>query len=61
MYQVRVKKYETRSWKVVEEFNTLREAKRFAIRLDMQHRKSIDTMYDSIEVRLPDGTRFTIA
>ena len=61
MYQVRVKKYEERKWTVVASFQNLRDAKKFSIRLDMQNRKSIDTMYDSIEIKYPDGTRFTVA
>ena len=61
MYQVRVRKFEKRNWKVVENFQNLRDAKKFAIRLDMRNRKSIDTMYDHIDIKYPDGTRFIIA
>lgn len=61
MYQVRVKEFEKRNWKVKAEFETKKEAMKYAIKLDMEWRKSIDTMYNSIEVKYPDGTRFTIA
>ena len=61
MYEVRIKKYESRKWKTLEKFDTERQAKKYAIKLDMQYRKSIETMYDSIEVKYPDGTKYKIA
>ena len=61
MYQVRIKEFEKRNWKVKEEFETEKEAMKYAIKLNMKWRKSIDTMYNHIEVKHPDGTRFTIA
>ena len=51
MYKVRVKKFEKRSWNVVAEFDTFKEAERFAIKLDFANRKNPDTMYDHIEVK----------
>lgn len=60
MYQVRVKKFETRRWKVVAEFASLREAKRYAIRLEYSYRGT-ENEYDNVEVKYPDGTRFTVA
>lgn len=61
MYQVRIKEFEKRNWKVKEEFETEKAAMKYAIKLDMEWRKSIDTMYNFIEVKHPDGTRYTIA
>lgn len=61
MYQVRIKEFEKRNWKIKEEFETEKAAMKYAIKLDMEWRKSIDTMYNHIEVKYPDGTRFTIA
>lgn len=60
MYQVRVKKFETRRWKVVAEFDTFREAHRYACRLEYANRFN-GNEYDNVEVKYPDGSRFTIA
>lgn len=60
MYQVRVKKFETRRWKVVAEFDTFREARRYACRLEYANRAN-GNEYDNVEVKHPDGSRFTIA
>ena len=61
MYQVRIKEFEKRNWKVKAEFVTKKEAMKYAIKLDMEWRKSIDTMYNSIEIKYPNGTRYVIA
>ena len=60
MYQVRVKKFETRRWKVVAEFATRREAMRYACRLEYANRRT-ENEYDNVEVKYPDGTRITVA
>jgi hypothetical protein len=61
MYQVRTKKYESRYWRVVSEHATRKEALRAAIRLDFANRRDPDRVYDSIDVKYPDGTRFIVA
>ena len=61
MYQVRVKKYEKRNWKVVAEYPTEREATKAAIQLEMSFRRKFDTMYDHVDVKYPDGSRFVFA
>ena len=50
-YQVRTKEFEKRNWKVVESFDTMREAERYAIRLERECRKYFDKMYDSWDVK----------
>lgn len=61
-YQVRTKEYEKKNWKVVDSFDTMKEAKRFAIRAEMECRKHFCTMYDSWEVKDTETKeRFTIA
>ena len=61
MYQVRVKRYESRRWVVVSEHSTHKEAAKAAIRLDYEFRRDWERQWDSIEVKCPDGTRFKIA
>lgn len=50
-YQVRTKEFEKRNWKVVESFDTMKEAERYAIQAERKCRKHLDTMYDSWEVK----------
>ena len=62
MYTVRIKEYEKRNWKVVATFDTMKEAKKYAIKLDYSFRKSIDTMYNSIDIKNTETKeRFMIA
>lgn len=49
-YQVRTKEYEKKNWKIVESFDTMKEAKRFAIKTEMSLRKT-DRQYDSWEIK----------
>ena len=61
-YQVRTKEFEKRNWKVVEEFDWIKDAKRFAIRAEYAQRNNPDKMYDSWEVKdAVTKERFTIA
>lgn len=61
-YQVRTKEFEKRNWKVVESFDTMKEAKRYAIQAEMKCRKHFNTMYDSWEVKDTETKeRITIA
>jgi hypothetical protein len=61
MYKVRVKQYESKTWKVIAEFEKEKDAKRYAIDLDMLNRKSIDTMCNGIDIKYPDGSRLSIS
>lgn len=61
MYKVRYKEYEKKKWKIIAEFETKKEATKYAVQLDMRWRRNIDTMYNSIDIKYPDGTRFIIA
>ena len=51
MFTVRVKEWEKRNWKVVATFDTFKEAHKYAVALDFKWRKSIDTMYNSIDIK----------
>ena len=60
-YQVRTKKFERKSWKVVESFDTRKEAMRFACRMEYAQRHTADE-FDAWEVKdTVTGDRFTIA
>lgn len=58
-YEVQVKKFGKRNYKTVKVFiNSVEtgftgktDSYRYAIKLDMRYRKSIDTMFDSIRIR----------
>ena len=49
-YQVRTKEYEKKNWKVVESFDTMKEAVKFAIRTEMSLRRT-DRMFDSWDIK----------
>ena len=49
-YQVRTKEYEKKNWKVVESFDTMKEAMRFAVRTEMSLR-STERQYDSWDIK----------
>lgn len=49
-YQVRTKEYEKKNWKIVESFDTMKEATRFAIRTEMSLRRT-DRQYDSWDIK----------
>lgn len=49
-YQVRTKEYEKKNWKVVESFDTMKEAKKFAIRTEMSLRRT-ERMFDSWDIK----------
>lgn len=50
-YQVRTKEFEKRKWRVVESFDTMKDAERYAIRAERDSRKHFCTMYDSWDVK----------
>lgn len=49
-YQVRTKEYEKKNWKIVDSFDTMKEAKRFAIRTEMSLRRT-DRQFDSWDIK----------
>jgi hypothetical protein len=49
-YQVRTKEYEKKNWKVVDSFDTMKEATRCAIQMEYSMRKT-EHMFDSWEVK----------
>ena len=49
-FQVRTKKYEAKNWKVVESFDTMKEAKRFACRSEYAQRHT-ENQFDSWEIK----------
>lgn len=60
MYKVRVRKFEKKNWKVVAEYETEREAHRAAAKIERANRNTED-MYDHVDVKYPDGSRFVFA
>lgn len=61
VYQVRTKKFETHRWVVVSEHDTEKDARKAASKLERSNRLNPDRMYDHVEVKYPDGTRFVYA
>ena len=49
-YQVRTKEYEKKNWKVVESFDTMKDAMRFAVRTERSLR-STERQYDSWDIK----------
>lgn len=49
-YQVRTKEWEKKNWKVVAEFDTYREASRFAIRTEYSLRRT-NRQFDSWDIK----------
>ena len=49
-FQVRTKKYESKAWKVVAEFNDYKEAMRYACRAEFAQRHTANE-FDSWEVK----------
>lgn len=58
-YEVQVRKYGKRNYKTVKVFiNSIEtgftgedESHKYAVKLDMEYRKSIDTMFDNIRIK----------
>ena len=60
-YQVRTKKFEKKNWKVVNSFDTMKDALRFAIRSEHAQRHT-DDEYDKWEIKdTMTGERFIVA
>ena len=60
-YQVRTKEYEKKNWKVVESFDTMKDAMRFAVRTERSIR-STARQYDSWDIKdIVTKERFIIA
>jgi hypothetical protein len=60
-FQVRTKEWEKRNWKVIAEFDTFKEAQRFAIRSEYAQRKT-DKMFDAWDIKnIETKERFIIA
>lgn len=60
-YQVRTKKFERKSWKVVDSFDTMKEALQFAIRSEYAQRHT-ENEFDKWEVKdTLTGNRFSVA
>lgn len=49
-YQVRTKEYEKKNWKIVDSFDTMKEAKKFTIRTEMSLRRT-DRQFDSWDIK----------
>ena len=61
MYQVRTKEYEKKHWKVVETFDTFRDAEKYAIHTEMSLRRT-EKCFDSWDIKNTEtGERFIIA
>ena len=49
-YQVRTKEYEGKKWKVIESFDTMKDAIIFAVRTERSLR-STERKYDSLDIK----------